>query len=109
MFGCASQGGPKIKLNPEANVSRDDVDKLYVVDCLLPGQVIKEHSAPSSPVHIIVLEGKGLFSGGEGGFREFGPKTCIKFEQGEKHSIKATDEKLVFIALLRGSPRKEND
>ena len=39
LFSCASNSERTIKLNPEANVSRDDVNKLYVVDCLLPGQV----------------------------------------------------------------------
>lgn len=39
-FGCASQTTkPSLEINPNANVSRDNVDKLYVVDCLLPGQV----------------------------------------------------------------------
>ncbi|HFE38245.1 MAG TPA: hypothetical protein ENK06_07505 [Gammaproteobacteria bacterium] len=42
-IGCASNSpkhsSKQMELNPHADVSRDNVDKLYVVDCLLPGQV----------------------------------------------------------------------
>lgn len=66
---------------------------------LLPGQSIKEHSSPSSPVYIIILVGKGLFSDEQGNLKEFGINTCIKYDQNEKHSIQARDGKLVFIAF----------
>jgi len=41
LFGCASKGNKddELQLNAAADVSRDNVDKLYVIDCLLPGQV----------------------------------------------------------------------
>lgn len=39
VFGCASKNKSNIEINPNANLSRDNVDKLYIVDCLLPGQV----------------------------------------------------------------------
>jgi len=95
--------------HPVAETILADKDTRLIRFSMLPGQVIKEHSAPSSPVYIVVLEGRGEFSDGEGGSKELGPNSCIKYELGEKHSVKATDEKLVFIALLRGSPRTEND
>lgn len=91
--------------HPVAQSILADKDTRLIRFSLLPGQSIKEHSAPSSPVYIIILEGRGLFSDGEKGVREFGENTCIKYEQGEKHSIQATDENLVFVALLKGSPR----
>ena len=91
--------------HPVAEPILVDKDTRLIRFSLLPGQSIKEHSAPSSPVYIIILEGKGLFSDGHEGLREFGKNTCIKYEQNEKHSIRATDEKLVFIGLLKGSPR----
>ena len=86
-----------------------DEDTRLIRFSLLPGQSIKEHSAPSSPVYIIILEGKGLFSGCQNSVRELGKNTCIKYEQDEKHSIQATDEKLVFVALLKGSPRNAEE
>ena len=41
-----------------------DKDTRLIRFSLLPGQVIKEHSAPSSPVYFVVLEGRGEFSDG---------------------------------------------
>lgn len=67
---------------------------------LLPGQHLKEHSAPHSPVHIVVLEGRGMFSGGDGHEQLLGPNTVVVFKAGERHAVRALDEKLVFIALL---------
>lgn len=95
--------------HPVAESMLIDKDTRLLRFSLLPGQSIKEHSAPSSPVYIIILEGKGLFSDGENNVRECGKNTCIKYEQNEKHSIQATDEKLVFVAILRGSPRTSGD
>jgi hypothetical protein len=40
--------------------------------------------------------------------KEFGKNACIKYERGEKHSIETADENLVFVALLKGSPRNTN-
>jgi len=41
IFGCASTGdnADKISINQDANLSRDNIDNVLVVDCLLPGQV----------------------------------------------------------------------
>ena len=42
-IGCSSNPSKNaskgMELNPNADISRDNVDKLYIVDCLLPGQV----------------------------------------------------------------------
>ena len=41
-FGCASTGDKNsdgISINEDANLSRDNIDEVFVVDCLLPGQV----------------------------------------------------------------------
>ena len=42
------------------------VDKLgrVIRFALKPGQSMREHNAPSSPVYIVVLKGKGMFAGG---------------------------------------------
>ena len=91
--------------HPVAETILADRDTRLIRFSLLPGQGIKEHSAPSSPVYIIVLEGKGLFTDGEDNVKELGVNSCVKYEQGETHSVRAEDEKLVFVALLKGSPR----
>ena len=74
---------------------------------LLPGQAIKEHSSPSSPVYLVVLKGKGVFTGGDNARAEAGTGSVLVFEPGEKHSIQALDEELVFAAILHGSPRND--
>lgn len=72
---------------------------------LRPGQRVQEHNAPQSPVFIVILKGQGLFSGGDGEERQFGPNSLLIFDPGEDHSIRAVDEELVFVAFLRGAPR----
>jgi len=91
--------------HPNAETILADRDTRLIRFSLLPGQSIKEHSAPSSPVYIIVLQGRGLFTDGENNVKELGVNSCVKYEQGEKHSVSARDENLVFVALLRGAPR----
>jgi quercetin dioxygenase-like cupin family protein len=76
---------------------------------LRPGQSVKEHSAPSSPVYIVVLKGNGLFSGEDEKEYLFGANSLLIFKPQEKHTIRALDDELVFIALLHGAPRKGID
>lgn len=71
---------------------------------LLPGQSIKEHKSPSSPVFINIIKGRGIFWGEDGVKKEVGSESMIIFKQNEVHGISALDEELVFIALLHGSP-----
>jgi len=68
---------------------------------LKPGQKVKEHQSPNSPLYIVVIEGKGFFTGGNGKAAEFGPNSLLIFDKAESHSIEALDENLVFIAFLR--------
>ncbi|MEM7007707.1 MAG: cupin domain-containing protein [Thermodesulfobacteriota bacterium] len=75
---------------------------------LEPGQEIKEHSSPTSPVYIVVLKGEGTFYSGDGSNIKAKLGSIIMYEVGEKHSIKAGEEQLVFVAILHGAPRKEN-
>lgn len=70
---------------------------------LKPGQSVKEHNAPESPVYIVVLKGHGLFAGGDDNEQPFGPNALLIFDPGEDHSIRATDEELVFVAFLHGA------
>jgi quercetin dioxygenase-like cupin family protein len=71
---------------------------------LKPGQEVREHTAPHSPVYIVVLEGTGLFSGGDEQEERFGPGALLILETGEPHAIRAEDEALVFLAILHGVP-----
>ncbi|MCP4421156.1 MAG: hypothetical protein GY805_31480 [Chloroflexi bacterium] len=70
---------------------------------LLPGQSVREHNAPRSPVYIVVLKGRGMFSGGDGIESLFGPNSLLIFSSGENHAIRALDEELVFVAILHGA------
>ena len=71
---------------------------------LRPGQAVREHSAPHSPVYVVVLKGEGLFAGGDGQEQRCGPNTLLTFEAGENHSIRAEGEELVFVTFLREAP-----
>ncbi len=71
---------------------------------LRPGQAVREHSAPHSPVYVVVLKGQGLFAGADGQEQRCGPNTLLTFEAGENHSIRADSEELVFVTFLREAP-----
>ena len=71
---------------------------------LRPGQVVREHNAPHSPVVVTVLQGRGLFAGSDGVEQEFGPNDLLIFPAGENHSIRALNEDLIFTVFLREAP-----
>lgn len=70
---------------------------------LKPGQEVVKHSAPDSPVYLVVLQGNGYFAGGDGQEKQFGPNSLLIFEPGEAHAIRAGDEEVVFTAFLHGT------
>lgn len=69
----------------------------------LPEQEIATHEAPSSPIHLIIFQGRGLFTGADGVERECSQGMMVVFDSGEKHSIRALDEKLVYVAIYKES------
>ena len=71
---------------------------------LRPGQIVREHQAPHSPVYVVVLKGQGMFAGADGKEQPFGPNALIIFEAGENHSIRALEEDLVFVTFMHGAP-----
>ncbi len=71
--------------------------------CLHPHQEIAEHSSPHSTVVLVVLKGKGLFSGADGKETCLEAQSMIVFQPGEKHRIQAQDQELVFLAFLQGA------
>ena len=72
---------------------------------LQPAQTIREHNAPSSPFYVVILSGRGVFTGGDGTERLVGSNTLLVFEPGEQHSVRAL-ENLVFIGFLHGAQIK---
>lgn len=87
------------------------VDKLgrAIRFALKPGQVIKEHSAPSSSFYAVVLKGKGMFSGSDGKETKCPPNTLLVFDPKEKHTIRALKEELVFVGFLGGAPSNRSE
>ncbi len=73
---------------------------------LEPGQELKEHSNSTSPVYLLILKGEGVFRGDNGSQAVAGPGSIVIYDVDEKHSVKAGEEELVFVAILHGSPRK---
>lgn len=82
------------------------VDKLgrVLLFGLRTGQAIVEHRAPSSPLYLVVLNGSGVFAGGDGIEHTLGPGAMLVLDPGEPHAIRAPNEDLVFVAMLHGSP-----
>lgn len=91
--------------NPYAQPLQVNEEGRVLRFALKPGQVVREHSAPHSPVYLVVLKGKGLFAGADGVELGFSPNTLLTFEPGEQHTIRALDEELVFLALLHEAPQ----
>ena len=71
---------------------------------LKPGQSLREHNAPNSPLYIVVVKGRGMFAGGDGKEQEFGPNALLLIDPKEHHSIHALDQELVFVGFLHGAP-----
>lgn len=71
---------------------------------LHPGQAVREHEAPNSPVYIMVLKGNGYFAGPDGVEQQLGPDTLLVFDRGEKHSLRADTEELVCLVILHEAP-----
>lgn len=71
---------------------------------LKPGQSIREHNAPHSPLYVVVLQGHGMFTGGDGHEQQLGPNSLLIFDPAEGHAIRAINEALVFVSFLHGVP-----
>ncbi|OJX43853.1 MAG: hypothetical protein BGO78_02495 [Chloroflexi bacterium 44-23] len=78
-----------------------DKDGRAILFTLEAGQSIREHNSPSSPLYIVILKGKGSFSGGDGVEQTVGPNMLLVFDPAENHVIRALDE-LVFVGFLHG-------
>jgi quercetin dioxygenase-like cupin family protein len=89
--------------DPHAEPLHVDKDGRAILFTLTSGQSIREHNAPSSPFFVVVLKGKGVFTGGDGVEHTCGPNTLLVFDPAEQHAIRASEE-LVFVGFLHGAP-----
>ena len=68
---------------------------------LRPGQCIRQHNAPDSPLYLIVLDGTGAFSGSDGREVECAPGPLLIFDPGEPHTLRARDRDLILVGFMR--------
>jgi quercetin dioxygenase-like cupin family protein len=71
---------------------------------LKPGQSIREHRVPSSPLYVVVIKGRGMFASNGEAEQEFGPNSLLIFEANESHTVRALGEALIFVAFLQAVP-----
>lgn len=67
---------------------------------LKPHQQVAKHCAPHSPVHLVVLKGRGMIAGEDGPEVLLKPDSLVVFGPGEVHAVRALDDELVFVAFL---------
>ena len=89
--------------DPHAEPLHVDTQGRAILFTLKPDQMIREHNAPSSPFFVVVLKGRGVFTGGDGVEHTCKPNTLLVFDAGEQHTIRAVEE-LVFVGFLHGAP-----
>lgn len=100
--------------NVEFHTERPNSQPLLVADwgrvlrfSLNPGQTIREHETPHSPFFAVVVEGEGMFAGEDGLEKRVGPQSLLIFAPGERHTVRALEQKLVFVGFLQGVPGME--
>ncbi|MDX1416978.1 MAG: hypothetical protein R3293_22430 [Candidatus Promineifilaceae bacterium] len=89
---------------PHAQSLHSNEDARALRFAFLPGQSIRAHQSPHSPIHLVVLKGQGMFAGEDGLERQCGPGMMVAFEAAEMHTVRALDEELVFISIFNGVP-----
>lgn len=95
--------------NPVADPLYVDKDGRILLFCLKPGQSIVEHDVPHSPFYVVVLKGRGLFTDGSGQEHPVAPNMLLVFDSGEKHTVRALDEELIFVGVLHGVASMRED
>lgn len=74
-----------------------------------PGEGLMKHEVPDSPFYVVVLKGRGMFSGADEQEQEVGPNSLLIFDVGEWHSVRALDEEFVFVGFLHGVPSNKSN
>ncbi len=82
-----------------------DANSRVLLFSLKSGQKVEDFR-PHSPVQIVVLKGSGIFEG-ENGYQTATSDSLILFSEGEKFSVRAEKEDLVFLAILHGSRKTD--
>jgi len=93
---------------PHADPLHVDRNGRAILFTLKPGRTMREHNAPSSPFYVVILGGRGSFTGSDGIEQAVKPNTLLVFDPGEPHIVRAIEE-LVFIGFLRGAPGAQID
>jgi quercetin dioxygenase-like cupin family protein len=88
---------------PHAEPLHVDRNGRAILFTLQHEQTIRAHNVPSSPFFAIIVEGQGIFTGGDDVEQVVGPNTLLVFEPGEQHTVRALDN-LVFVGFLHGAP-----
>jgi quercetin dioxygenase-like cupin family protein len=88
---------------PHAEPLHVDRNGRAILFTLQPEQTIRAHNVPSSPFFVVVLQGQGIFTGGDGAEQVVGSNTLLVFEPSEQHTVRALDN-LVFVGFLHGAP-----
>ena len=89
--------------DPYAKPILVDTDVRILRWMLKPGQSIGQHAVPDSPFYVVVIQGRGMFSGSDGREVEHGPASLVLFAKGESHSVRALDEDLIFVSFMHGA------
>ena len=66
-----------------------------------PGQSIPKADSPSSPMFYIVLKGQAIFTDAGGREQSLGPNTLVIYEPGEDFKVRAGNEEVVMLAVMR--------
>ena len=95
--------GPAARLErPSTQILHDEANVRVVAFHLLPGQKVPPHRN-NSTVLVSVLEGDGLFHGGET-VTTLRAGDMAVFAPGETHAIDAVDSLLRFVAVITPRP-----
>jgi quercetin dioxygenase-like cupin family protein len=91
---------------PAMAIIHDSDDTRLVVFRIGPGQAVPPHRSPST-VHLTVLEGSGVLSGGDGdGAREHACAAgdVVVYVPNETHGMRAENETLLLLAAITPRP-----
>ena len=87
---------------PATSLIHDSADARVLLFRIEPGQEVAVHVNPST-VLLVVVEGRGFVSGGEGE-RPVKAGDIVAYDQREPHGMRATADRLVIAAIIAPRP-----
>lgn len=87
---------------PGTALAHDEPNARLVRFHLVPGQEVPPHTNPSTVIAVVVA-GSGTFAG-EDGEAHLRPGDVAVYRPGERHSMRAGNEPLHFVAILAPGP-----